>query len=79
MTPCIEKTSLPVPHSHSLATITIDKRCYVNRKAPENTEKRIRITVFKKDARSVELSLDDAIALFEQGIALANAMKTQNY
>ena len=76
--PCIEIGTLLIPHARQETTLTIDRRCYVSRKSDE-VEKRVRISIFKKDARSVELNLDDAIFIFEQGIALAKAMKAADY
>ncbi len=76
--PCIEIGTLPIPHARQETTLTIDRRCYVSRNSDE-VEKRVRISIFKKDARSVELNLDDAIFIFEQGIALAKAMKAADY
>ena len=68
--PCIEVHSLPIPRQRMEATLTIDKRCYPNRK-DGTVEKRIRISVFRKDCRSVEI--------FKQGIALAEEIKTGIY
>lgn len=76
--PCIEIASLPIPHARQDTTLTIDKRCYVNRHN-DDVEKRVRISIFKKDSRSVELDLDDAIFIFERGIELAKALKTADF
>ena len=73
---CIEMKSIPIPHQKMEGTVTIDRRCYVNRKK-DAVEKRIRISIFKKTSYAVELNLDDAIAFFKQGIELAE--KTKNY
>ena len=76
--PCIEVHSLPIPRQRMETTLTIDKRCYPNRK-DGTVEKRIRISVFRKDCRSVEMDLDKAIEIFKQGIALAEEIKTGIY
>nr|DAM63344.1 MAG TPA: Exonuclease VII small subunit [Caudoviricetes sp.] len=76
--PCIEVRTLPIPRQRVETILTIDKRCYVNHKAGK-VEKRIRVSIFRKESCSVEMDLDKAIEVFKRGIALAEEIKAGVY
>lgn len=76
--PCIEVKGLPTTSRSLEATATIDRRCYFKKKT-DTVDQRIRLSIFKRDCRAIEMSPDEAIEFFKKGIQFANDMKAGKY
>lgn len=68
----IEKRSEVIPRQQYDSTISVDHRYYKNNC---NQQRRVRISIYRKNSLAVELLPDDAIKFFKEGIAYAEALK----
>lgn len=71
-----EKQSEAIPGKRFDSTIQVDQRCYKRGMCAK--QRRIRISIFRKTAYSVELTPEDAIEFFERGIEYARAMQAES-
>ena len=71
----IEARSRVIPGSKLDGVIEIDKRFYT--RPSRVKESRVRISIYRKNSMSVELSPDEAIEFFKAGLEYSEALKKE--